>query len=151
MPLYEGHVPSAEFCANCSHSILPEAGCACVSSEPSPYRAEYVATIPPADQAARVSVTTETRSVVGGIPISISVFGDVVGLPEPRRGTIYIVSLMVANACPNRVDLAIVNETMRDASGQIVGARSLSFPNGNPDERREAQRARVNALLDRTA
>ena len=117
-----------------------------------------MATIPTSDQAARVSVTNARVGHVMGIPISEPVFGDVMNLPEPRRGTLYIVSMTTVDALPQRRDLVGVNETLRDDAGRVIlGAQSLTFPNGRPEwleydeQMREAQRQRVNALLDRTA
>ena len=49
-------------------------------------------------------------SLAGGVPVVKSVFGGVVGLPNPGvdadgNPLIYIVSTMLAQACPHRVDL----------------------------------------------
>ena len=60
------------------------------------------------------------------IPITKTVFGEVEGLPEYSKGRYYIVSSLVAQACPNRPDLLIVNETIRDKEGKIIGCQSFS-------------------------
>ena len=82
----------------------------------------------------RVSqTTTDAGSIIANgveIPITDNTFGDVIGLPPQQDGTILIVSAMVANACSKtRTDLALVNESVRDEKGRIIGCRSLSFPN----------------------
>jgi hypothetical protein len=78
----------------------------------------------PSEGSLRVSV--ETQKIEGtSIPLSISKFGQVLDLPEEKRGTLYIVSRMVAEAT-KREDFLIVNETIRDDSGRIRGCKSLS-------------------------
>lgn len=84
-----------------------------------------VRTIPTSGEVARLSVSTEPAGVVLGIPITRTVFGEPVGLPEPKLGTCYIVSQLVKNALPERDDLVVPAEVVRDAAGSIVGCRSL--------------------------
>jgi hypothetical protein len=48
------------------------------------------------------------------------------GLPEPSRGTLYIVSSVVQAALPNRTDLVSPHDIMRDADGVVVGCRALA-------------------------
>ena len=84
----------------------------------------------PSEGLVRLSQTTERVGsvVVEGveIPLSSTKFGEVEGLPPQKEGTIYIVSSLVCQACPDRPDLFIPNETVRDKKGRIVGCRSLS-------------------------
>jgi hypothetical protein len=54
--------------------------------------------------------------------------GTVVDLPDPVPGYLYLVSRLVAEAYPERTDLAIPNELIRDAFGTIIGCRSLARP-----------------------
>ena len=51
------------------------------------------------------TVTLDDEMLSDAIPIYKTVFGDVVGLPEPQNGTIYLVSGMVASACLDRMDV----------------------------------------------
>ena len=60
------------------------------------------------------------------IPLTQTQFGEVQGLPAPKEGTNYIVSSLVCQACPDRQDLLIPNESVRDEQGRIVGCKSLS-------------------------
>lgn len=73
--------------------------------------------------------TSETKVIgnINGIPKTQTVYGEVIGLPEPKENTIYIVSAIVAKACPNRDDLVIPNETIRDANGIVIGCKSLGI------------------------
>lgn len=89
--------------------------------------------IPASGTIARCSAETETvgEIIVNGvrIPETRTVMGDVYDLPEEKPGTIYIVSLAVAKAIakanPERRDLRIPDQSVRNAAGQIVGCRSL--------------------------
>ena len=54
-------------------------------------------------------------------------YGEIIGLPEQSPRTFYIVSRLVRNALPNRTDLLVPNQLIRDSEGQIVGCRSFSI------------------------
>ena len=54
--------------------------------------------------------------------------GPVVGLPAPKRGTLYIVSLIVAERLPMRGDLRVPGDQLRDAEGRVIGATRLARP-----------------------
>ena len=73
----------------------------------------------------RLAVTTEEAGLVAGIRTTCSVFGDPVGLPEPTPGTFFIVSQIVKSALPERKDLLVPSEIVRNSEGQIVGCKSL--------------------------
>jgi len=53
-------------------------------------------------------------------------FTEIEGLPEPKEGTIYIVSALVAGAAKDRDDLVVPNDTIRDDQGRIIGCRNLA-------------------------
>jgi hypothetical protein len=66
-----------------------------------------------------------------GIPIVKKTFGDVVNLPtanlpESVPDTLYVVSAIVKAACPDRNDLLLVNDTVRDEQGRIIGCKSFA-------------------------
>lgn len=50
----------------------------------------------------------------------------VLNLPPRKEGVIYLVSRQVAEACPERDDLVIVDETIRDEKGEVIGAKALA-------------------------
>ena len=86
--------------------------------------------VPPSGIVARA---TSTRSIFGSvkvdgidIPINKTTFGTVISLPEPAEDTIYVVSNITAQAVPNRDDVFIVDESVRDENGRIIGCRSLA-------------------------
>lgn len=47
-------------------------------------------------------------------------YGNVTGLPEPKKGVTYIVSRVVADACRDRDDLVFPDKPTRDYNGQIT-------------------------------
>lgn len=53
---------------------------------------------PPSGQVARVAASHVDAGSVEGIPLYQTAFGDVLGLPEPKDGVLYVVSGMVAAA-----------------------------------------------------
>lgn len=87
---------------------------------------QEVCSFAPAELAARVTIL-EINLVDGidGIPITETKFGEVENLPEFKEGVFYIVSQMVKNALPNRKDLLVPTETVRDRAGRVIGCRSL--------------------------
>ena len=47
-------------------------------------------------------------------------------VPSPVDGVIYIVSALVANAYPHRFDFVMVENTVRDDSGRIIGCTAFA-------------------------
>ena len=86
---------------------------------------DEIATIKPSGSLARVTATTVTIGSLNGIPVTQTVYGEVEGLPDPTTDTIYIVSSLVASRVPERNDVFIPNESIRDDKGRIIGCRSL--------------------------
>jgi hypothetical protein len=91
---------------------------------------EIIRVIEPTKPAARVSSTVKTVGEVDGIPVTVTTFGAVEGLPEPQEGTVYIVSLLVQQAVPNRSDVYRPDtgpqSVVRDGAGQIIGVKALA-------------------------
>ena len=91
-----------------------------------------VVEIPPSGIVARVEEKTEEVGKVkvgnsGHVPVIRKTLGQVENLPEPREGTIYIVSLIVAQALEGtRSDVYVIGESIRDKEGRVIGARSLA-------------------------
>lgn len=59
------------------------------------------------------------------LPIATKRYGDVTGLPAPRAYTLYIVSTLVQQACPERSDLVSPDGVIRDDAGRITGCGGL--------------------------
>jgi exosome complex RNA-binding protein Csl4 len=83
---------------------------------------------------ARVSSESKTVGEIDGIPVVDTVLGDIVGMPEPKLGVVYIVSRMVRDAmvrkgmdrqdvvCPDTGPTAIRND-----KGQVVGVIRFTY------------------------
>lgn len=84
----------------------------------------------PSGVVARVAAHTENIGEVRTpegfvIPVTQTVFGQVEGLPAPEEGVVYVVSSLVAGRVPDRKDVFIPNESIRDDKGHIIGCLSL--------------------------
>jgi hypothetical protein len=87
----------------------------------------------PSEGIARVDATPGTLRTVEGVPVPIAdptVYGEVIGLPEPQEGTLYVVSLMVLERCRHRADVVAPGTgpkdlPIRNAQGQIEGVTRL--------------------------
>lgn len=89
-----------------------------------------VKVIPASGTIARVEQTNTLVKEVDGIPVVQSHWGALLDLPDPKEGTIYIVSAMVANAAKakGRVqDVVCPGDFVRNDAGQILGARNLMY------------------------
>ena len=58
------------------------------------------------------------------VPVVRKEFGEIINLPAPEEGTIYIVSAIVATAA-NRDDVVCPGNPVRDESGNIIGCAAL--------------------------
>lgn len=85
-----------------------------------------LATVEPSGTITRASQTRERVSEVNGIPVNQCSYGAVTGLPDPQPETIYLVSALTAQACRNRSDVFIVDDAVRNESGQIIGCRAIA-------------------------
>ena len=85
--------------------------------------------IPASGKVARVSSVDTPRGDIDGIPVVARGFGDVVDLPAPQDGVIYIVSVMVLSALAGKRDDVVAPDTgagaVRDDSGRIVGVKGF--------------------------
>lgn len=75
----------------------------------------------------RVSMTQEIIGEVEGVTLKRNTYGKIEGLPPHEEGVYLIVSAMCAQACPERHDLLIPTDMVRDAAGNIVGCLSFSI------------------------
>lgn len=75
---------------------------------------------------ARCVQTTVQVGEINNIPITSTEFGEVEGLPQEQKGIYYIVSRLILQALPQRRDLLVPNEVVRDEKGKIIGCKSLA-------------------------
>lgn len=83
------------------------------------------ATFAPSGQVARCATTSSPAGEHGGIALVRTSYGEVVGLPAPAEGVLYVVSALVRAALPGRSDVASPGDLVRDESGNVVGCRNL--------------------------
>lgn len=86
-----------------------------------------VMTIPSEGVSIRLKTETAQVGEVNGIPLTKTIFGEPEGLPEEREDTILVVSQLVKNALPDRKDLVVPAEQVRDAEGRVIGCLSLGI------------------------
>jgi hypothetical protein len=64
------------------------------------------------------------------VPLIRTVFGEPTGLPEPEDGTMYIVSVITAQAAKalgrTTRDLLVTSDPVRDADGKFIGVRKFA-------------------------
>lgn len=81
----------------------------------------------PSTGLARCDSVVEKVMEIDSVCVNRRSFGEVTGLPEPERDTVYIVSRIVAEAVSGRRnDVFVVDETVRDENGKIIGCKSLA-------------------------
>lgn len=98
-------------------------------------RGDTALTIPPSGTVCRAAeLVTELGAIevdgLGPVPVRRVEYGAPEGLPEPAPETLYLVSALAAAAirrhCPERDDVVVVADPVRDQDGRIVGARALA-------------------------
>jgi len=80
----------------------------------------------PSGTAARVAITQEVVSMVDGIYVHRTVFGEAQGIPAPQEGVMYIASSLVAQAA-RRADVVApdTGATAIRENGQVVAVRGF--------------------------
>ncbi|OIO46383.1 MAG: hypothetical protein AUJ25_00095 [Parcubacteria group bacterium CG1_02_37_13] len=94
-----------------------------------------VATIAPAGPVARAAQLDKPAGEVGingyPVPLIMSSYGEPNDLPAPKDGTLYVVSILTAQAAKaaGRItsDLLVTSDPVRDAAGKIVGCRKFAI------------------------
>ena len=70
----------------------------------------------------------DDETAVRDVPLAVGAawLGIDPPLPDPRPGTVYVTSRVVAEHFPERADLVWPDDLIRDADGQVVAARRLA-------------------------
>ena len=79
----------------------------------------------PSEGVARCKTEKTVVGYLNGIPVKKTRFGAIEGLPQAQKGVAYIVSAITAQAAVDRDDLYIVEDTVRDDAGRIIGCKSF--------------------------
>lgn len=61
------------------------------------------------------------------VPLVHQELGELVGLPDPEPGVVYVVSRLAALACPERNDVVYPAGEIHDDRGQLVAVKSLGI------------------------
>ena len=80
----------------------------------------------PSSGIARATSERTQINTINGFPVYTVSYGNVENLPEPKENTIYVVSALTAQAVPDREDVFIVDDTIRDENNRIIGCRGLA-------------------------
>lgn len=87
-------------------------------------------TIPASGQVARVAETIKPVGLIdtpeGEVVLRHHYYGEIEGLPEPQPDTMFIVSLLVAQAAPYRTDVVSPSGLVRDTQGCPIGCEGLA-------------------------
>ncbi|NNV07148.1 hypothetical protein ETC03_12230 [Geobacillus sp. MMMUD3] len=87
--------------------------------------------VPPSGTVARVTTQQTVVCQLAGVDVVRTVFGDVVGLPDPQDGVVYVVSTLVLQALSasgvDRSDVVAPDTSpasvVRDDTGHVVGVK----------------------------
>ncbi|MEM5866924.1 MAG: hypothetical protein QXG39_03280 [Candidatus Aenigmatarchaeota archaeon] len=85
--------------------------------------------IPPSGTVLRTQVQHELIGEIEGIPVYKIKYGKVENLPERKEGTIYLVSMPVKDAVPDREDICMPDTSppnvIRDEKGNIKAVKAI--------------------------
>jgi len=76
---------------------------------------------------ARCNEATTDVANVEGVPIVKKVYSSPYNLPPHKAGTLLIVSRVVKDALPDRPDLVVPAELVRDSNKKVVACKALSI------------------------
>ena len=62
---------------------------------------------------------------IDGIPILVSKVTEATHLPDPKKGTYYIVPAIVRVSVPERKDLLSPAKLLRDGNGSVIGCTAF--------------------------
>jgi len=89
------------------------------------YDYEMVMTIP-SSGVVRVKEENVEIGKINGVPVYKKKYTESEGLPDPTPDTYYFVSILVAQANPDRKDLLLSSDLVRDENGRILGCKSFA-------------------------
>ena len=90
----------------------------------------------PTPRVSSSSVKTASYTITDGegtehvITREAPTFGEIVDLPEPEEGVIYVVSMLVAARAKGRTDLVSPGRQLRNEAGQVIGCAGLQGKEG---------------------
>lgn len=89
---------------------------------------DLITEVKPEEKPARVSSKVEVVGYINdNIPLYDTIYGDVIDLPAQQDGVIYVVSRIVKNCVPDRKDVLVPGNLLRDDKGNVIGCNGLSY------------------------
>ena len=76
------------------------------------------------ERPARVCTDFEELGEINGVPLMVRRQNEVVDLPDPKEGVMYIVSNIVFDFCTDRTDLIAPVQQVK-VNGQVIGNRAF--------------------------
>jgi hypothetical protein len=92
------------------------------------YTGQDIVTHPTTGMVARLMTKQIVVGHINDVPIIRTEWGDIIGLPEPEEGVIYITSSIVANAAQRRDVVSPCTSPqfgVRDENGYVIGTRAF--------------------------
>ncbi len=75
--------------------------------------------------AVRLGADVKKVGNIGRVPITKTTFKEAQGLPSYQEGIYYVVSQLVKTSLPQRKDLLVPAQILRDEKKRIIGCMSL--------------------------
>ncbi|MBR8744488.1 hypothetical protein [Nocardiopsis sp. MG754419] len=97
-------------------------------------QARVIRTWQSAPRPARVETDRVRLHVLDGIPLLSEERTRAANLPDPEDGVWYIVSSVVSSAHPERRDLLVPSDLVRDGKGVVTACRSFVITSGSAHE-----------------
>lgn len=72
-------------------------------------------------------ISKNARESIKGLKFIATEFGEPINLPPESKDKFYIVSAVLKSACPERNDLIVPADFVRDDKGNITGCRAFSL------------------------
>jgi hypothetical protein len=92
---------------------------------------KQVLVIEPSGEIIRLEESRDTVSSVNGVSVYHQSYADVNGtLPDVQTGVVYIVSMKIATAVPERTDFVCPGRIVLDGDGNRLGCDGLSSVSG---------------------
>lgn len=87
---------------------------------------DVINTFPKSPFPIRLSMTSNNVGDLDGIPLMNVSYGDT-DLPSVQNNVFYIVSALLKQSFPDRQDLLVPHDIVRDNDGNIIGCKSFSI------------------------
>jgi hypothetical protein len=88
---------------------------------------QIIRVFPKSNGMIRVEENSVDVGFIDDVPICSTTWGDTTDVPDPEAGVYYIVSQLVKNAMPERPDLLVPKDIVRDKDGNIIGCKRLDI------------------------